>query len=123
MSEENLLGFKESCWGFLLVEQMVEHAVHDLFHVRFLHVQHQLSLTKEVLHIQMGTNFSSKVFHRNFLEYIEILQHTLRTGHDCEAWRLSGKFDALRLESRRPFKSHSSRHVGTLGKSFTCSRL
>ena len=34
-----------------------------------------------------------------------------------ESW-LSGKFGALRLEGGR-FESHSSRHVGTLGKFFT----
>ena len=34
------------------------------------------------------------------------------------AWWLIGKFGALRLEGRR---LHSSRHVGTLGKSFTYS--
>ena len=35
-------------------------------------------------------------------------------------WWLSGRFGALCPESRR-FASHSSRHVGTLGKSFTLS--
>src|SRR6218665_1050226 len=38
------------------------------------------------------------------------------------AWWLSGRFDALPPEGRR-FESHSSRHVGTLGKSFTRSCL
>ena len=34
------------------------------------------------------------------------------------AWWLSGKFDVLRPKGSR-FEYHSSRHVGTLGKSFT----
>src|SRR6218665_1925622 len=37
--------------------------------------------------------------------------------HAGARW-LSGKFGALRPESRR-FESHSSRHLRTLGKSFT----
>ena len=37
---------------------------------------------------------------------------------DHGEWWLNGKFDVLRLEDRR-FESHSSCHVGTLGKSFT----
>ena len=43
---------------------------------------------------------------------------------DCHdgSWWLSGKFVALRPEDRR-FESHSSRHIGTLGKSFTHSCL
>src|SRR6218665_1778211 len=36
----------------------------------------------------------------------------------CGVWWLSGKFGALRPEGRE-FESHSSHHVGTLGKSFT----
>ena len=36
----------------------------------------------------------------------------------CEAWWLIGRFDAFRLKGRG-FESRSSRHVGTLGKSFT----
>ena len=38
------------------------------------------------------------------------------------AWWLSGRFGALRSEGRR-FESRSSRHVGTLGRSFTRSCL
>ena len=38
------------------------------------------------------------------------------------AWWLSDKFGALRLQGRR-FEPNSNRHVGTLGKSFTCSCL
>ena len=45
-----------------------------------------------------------------------------RTGAGAERWRgaswLSGKFGALRPEGSR-FKSHSSHHIGTIGKSFT----
>ena len=41
---------------------------------------------------------------------------------NLSAWWLSGKFGALRPEGRN-FESHSSRHVGTLGKSFTRSCL
>ena len=37
-------------------------------------------------------------------------------------WWLNGKFDAL-LQEGRSFESHFSRHVGTLGKSFTRSCL
>ena len=37
-------------------------------------------------------------------------------------WYLSGKFGALCPEGHR-FESHSGRHVGTLGKSFTHSCL
>ena len=40
----------------------------------------------------------------------------------CGAWWLICKFGALRPEGRS-FESHSSRHVGTLGKSFTCCSL
>ena len=42
--------------------------------------------------------------------------------HMNGAWCLSGRFGALRLEGRR-FESLSSRHVETLGKSFTGSCL
>ena len=38
------------------------------------------------------------------------------------AWWLSGKFGGLRPEDLK-FESHSSCHVGTLGKSFTHSCL
>ncbi len=38
------------------------------------------------------------------------------------AWWLIGRFDAFRPKSRG-FESRSSRHVGTLGKSFTHSCL
>ena len=41
---------------------------------------------------------------------------------DCGAWWVCGKFGALHPEGRR-FVSHSSRLVGTLGKSFTHSCL
>ena len=37
-------------------------------------------------------------------------------------WWLSGSLGALRPEGHR-FESHSSRHVETLGKSFTCNCL
>jgi len=37
-----------------------------------------------------------------------------------KVWRLSAKFGALRPEGHR-FESRSSRHVRTLGKSFTHS--
>jgi len=37
-------------------------------------------------------------------------------------WWLNGRFGALHLEGRK-FESHSSRHVGTLGKCFTRSCL
>jgi len=40
----------------------------------------------------------------------------------CGTWYLSGKFGALRPQGRS-FESHSSLHVGTLGKSFTHSCL
>jgi len=40
----------------------------------------------------------------------------------CGAWWLSCRFGALRPEGHR-FESHSSRHIGTLGKSFTHSCL
>ena len=40
----------------------------------------------------------------------------------CWAWWLSGRFGALCPEGRR-FESHCSRHIGTLGKSFTRSCL
>ena len=36
----------------------------------------------------------------------------------CGAWWLIGRFDAFRPKGRR-FESRSSRHVGTLDKSFT----
>jgi len=39
-------------------------------------------------------------------------------GSSYGAWWLMGKFGALRAEGRK-FESHSSRHVGTLDKSFT----
>ena len=39
-----------------------------------------------------------------------------------EAWWLIGRFAAFRLKGRG-FESHSDRHVGTLGKFFTCSCL
>src|SRR6218665_1616411 len=42
--------------------------------------------------------------------------------HNCEAWWLGGKFGVFRPEGFR-FESHSSRHEGTLGKSFTHSCL
>ena len=44
----------------------------------------------------------------------------LITHAGCGAWWLSGRFGALRPDGRR-FESHSSHHVGTLGKSFTYS--
>ena len=40
----------------------------------------------------------------------------------CEARGLNGRFGALRPDGCR-FESHSSRHVGTLGKSFIRSPL
>src|SRR6218665_3323113 len=40
----------------------------------------------------------------------------------CETWWLIGRVDICRPEGRG-CKSRSSRHVGTLGKSFTHSRL
>ena len=48
-----------------------------------------------------------------------IVQHV---PYSCGAWWLSGKSGALHPEGRR-FKTHSSRHVRTLGKSFTHSCL
>ena len=36
----------------------------------------------------------------------------------CGAWWLIGRFNAVHLKGRG-FESHSSRHVGTFGKSFT----
>jgi len=42
-------------------------------------------------------------------------------SHSEARW-LSGKFSAFHLEGRR-FESHSTHHVGTLGKSFTRSCL
>src|SRR6218665_1870823 len=42
--------------------------------------------------------------------------------HTCEAWWLIGRFDTFRPNGCG-FESRSSRHVGTLGKSFTRSCL
>ena len=53
---------------------------------------------------------------------IHWLNHRHSTSLCLWAWRLSGKFSALHPEGWR-FESHSSRHIGTLGKSFTHSRL
>ena len=50
--------------------------------------------------------------------YSTVLLFLVRT--DCEIWWLSGKFGALRPVGCR-FESHSSRYIGTLGKSFTHS--
>ena len=41
---------------------------------------------------------------------------------DCGAWWLSGKLGAFHMKGRK-FESHSSRHVGTLDRSFTLSCL
>ena len=49
-------------------------------------------------------------------------QIQIRAYSNGNAWWLSGEFWAVRPEGRR-FESHSSRHVGTLGKSFTLSCL
>src|SRR6218665_1188086 len=48
--------------------------------------------------------------------------HTWNESQGCGAWWLSVKFSALRLECHR-FESHSKRHVGIVGKSFTLSCL
>ena len=53
------------------------------------------------------------------------LRDSIEGKTTCRAWWLSGKFGSVRPEGRR-FESHSSRqsrHVGTLGKSFTRSCL
>ena len=44
------------------------------------------------------------------------------THYNYGAGWLIGRFVAFRPKGRG-FKSHSSRHVGTLGKSFACSGL
>ena len=55
--------------------------------------------------------------------YMEVNNIALqRLGGEWWAWWLSGKFGAFYPEVRR-FESHSSRHVATLGKSFTNSCL
>ena len=41
----------------------------------------------------------------------------------CGAWWLIGRFVTFRLECRMQVESRSSRHVGTLGKSFARSYL
>ena len=53
----------------------------------------------------------------NFKAVIKI---AIITTNEEAQWWLIGRFDALHLEGRR-FESHSNRHVGTLGKSFTHS--
>ena len=54
---------------------------------------------------------------------VNILNFLLQLcGLDIGAWWLSGRFGALCAEGRR-FEFHSSRHVGTLSKSFTNSCL
>ena len=45
--------------------------------------------------------------------------HVLQLQPSLGAWLLGGKFGVLHPDSRG-FESHSTHHVGTLGKSFTC---
>src|SRR6218665_1915270 len=47
---------------------------------------------------------------------------TIRGTYKCGTWWLIGRIDAFRPK-RRELESRSSRHVGTLGKSFTHSCL
>ena len=35
------------------VQQVVQHGVHDAFHVRLVYIQHQLRLTQELFHVQV----------------------------------------------------------------------
>ena|SRR6218665_1642599 len=55
--------------------------------------------------------------------YCSKFTHFLTAERKCHrAWWRSGKFGVLHPQGHR-FKPHSSRHVGTLGKSFTRSCL
>ena len=51
-----------------------------------------------------------------------IYHEPLNFLHNCGLWWLCGRFGAMRPEGRG-FESHSSRHIGTSGKSFTRSCL
>jgi len=68
VSEEDFTGFMERGRILLAVEQMMQHAVDDLFGARLRQVQHQLRLTQEMLHVDVRSNFGRKVFHRDFLQ-------------------------------------------------------
>ena len=54
----------------------------------------------------------------NKQKYNTMLSLLISHSRNGGVWWLRGKFGALRPEGRR-FESHSSRHVETLGKSFT----
>ena len=78
-----------------------------------------LSLCLTRTHTHTCTHTLTHIHMHTPVEYMAQLQIAVK---NCGTWWRFGRVDASRPEGRG-FESHSSRHVGTLGKSFTHSCL